>query len=173
MGHLQLSDHEVQNRQTGEQKTHWEQRCWTKKTQIWWLCLTCPSASFAFQFGEFVPRDRSAAKGPMMWVSWYLLSDVDNFMSVRQRFCCLFASSVPSVSLAEPFKENSHLRIRSYLWFAFTVIAAVCFPIISVQAVVEYIFCYPGSYDRTLSCYTGYISWFAKINLGRNRQRSL
>lgn len=46
-----LSDHLVQHRQTGEQMTHY-------------LCLTCPSASYALQFGNFVPVDRSAAKGP-------------------------------------------------------------------------------------------------------------
>ena len=29
-----------------------------------YLWLTCPSASYALQFGNFVPVDRSAAKGP-------------------------------------------------------------------------------------------------------------
>ena len=28
-------------------------------------CLTCPSASFALQFGDFVLRGRSDAKGPL------------------------------------------------------------------------------------------------------------
>ena len=35
------------------------------------LCLTWPSASFAPQFGDFVPRDRSAAaKGPFPRCDW-------------------------------------------------------------------------------------------------------
>ena len=62
MGPLQLGSHMVQNRQTGEQMTHW-------KIQIWCLCLTCPSASFGHQFGDFVPRDCSAAKGPLEVIS--------------------------------------------------------------------------------------------------------
>ena len=36
------------------------------------LCLTCPSASFALQFGDFLPRDRSAAKGPLKSTSLIL-----------------------------------------------------------------------------------------------------
>ena len=42
------------NQQSGEQMTYWDK---TKKIQIWWLCFTCPSASFALQFGDFVPCD--------------------------------------------------------------------------------------------------------------------
>ena len=30
------------------------------------LCLSCPSATFALQYGGFVPRDRLAAKGLLM-----------------------------------------------------------------------------------------------------------
>ena len=40
--------------------------CWAKKIQIWWLSLTCPSASFALQYSNFVPRDCSAAKVPFL-----------------------------------------------------------------------------------------------------------
>ena len=60
MDSLQLGDHVVQNRQTGEQMTHWDK----KPPNLNFLCFTCPSVSFALQFGDFVPRDRSAAKGP-------------------------------------------------------------------------------------------------------------
>ena len=36
------------------------------KIQIWWLCVTCLS-HLLFQFGDFfVPRDRSAANGPLV-----------------------------------------------------------------------------------------------------------
>ena len=58
MGLLQLSNHVVQNRHT---------------VQIWWLSLTCPSASFALQYGDFVPRDCSAVKGPFRELSgdWF------------------------------------------------------------------------------------------------------
>ena len=61
MGLLQLSNHVVQNRHTGEQMTHWDMLN-KENIQIWWLSLTCPSA-FALQYGDFVPRDCSAAKG--------------------------------------------------------------------------------------------------------------
>ena len=44
MGLLQLSNHVVQNRHTGEQMTHWD--ILNKEIQIWWLSLTCPSVSF-------------------------------------------------------------------------------------------------------------------------------
>ena len=39
--------------------------CSMKKIQIWCLCLTYPSASFALQFDDFVPPNCSAAKGPL------------------------------------------------------------------------------------------------------------
>ena len=68
MGLLKLSDHLVQNRQTAEQMMHWNKL--TKKIQIWWLCLTCPRASLALQFGDFVPRDCSAANGPLADSQW-------------------------------------------------------------------------------------------------------
>ena len=64
MAPLQPSDPLVQNRQTGEQIGR-TGTCRTKKIQICWLCLTCPSASFALQLGDFVPRDRLAAKSPL------------------------------------------------------------------------------------------------------------
>ena len=61
MGLLQLSNHTVQNRQTGEQMPHWDML--NKENSNLVDCLTCPSTSFALQFGDFVPRDCSAAKG--------------------------------------------------------------------------------------------------------------
>lgn len=59
IGPLQLSDQVVHSGQTGEQTTHWDMP--TKPPNLNGLCLTCPSAPSAHQFGE--PRDRSAAKG--------------------------------------------------------------------------------------------------------------
>ena len=50
------------NRQTGEQMMHWDML--NKENSNLVALLTCPSASFAHQFGGFVPRDRSAAQGP-------------------------------------------------------------------------------------------------------------
>ena len=38
-------------------ESKWRTRtCWTKKIQIWWLCLSCPRASFALECEDFVPR---------------------------------------------------------------------------------------------------------------------
>ena len=48
-------------RHTGEQMAHWDML--NKENSNWWLSLTCPSAYFALQYGDFVPRDCSAAKG--------------------------------------------------------------------------------------------------------------
>ena len=62
MGHLQLSDHVAQNLQTGEQVTPWDML--NKATKFEFFSLTFPSALFALQFGDCVPRDRSAANGP-------------------------------------------------------------------------------------------------------------
>jgi len=59
MGPFQLSDHVLQK--ANDALRHIE----ITKVQIWRLCVTCPSASFAFQFGGLIPRDRSAAKGPL------------------------------------------------------------------------------------------------------------
>ena len=64
IGPLQLTIHVVQNRHAGEQKSHWDK---TNKTYMIWngnfLCLSCPSATFALQHGGFVPREWLAAKG--------------------------------------------------------------------------------------------------------------
>ena len=53
-----------QNRRAGEQKLHWDK---TKKSYIIlngnFLCLSCPSATFALQHGNFVPPEWLAAKG--------------------------------------------------------------------------------------------------------------
>ena len=53
MGSLHLSNHAVQNRQTGE---HWAML--NKENLNVWICLTCPIASLALHFGHFVARDR-------------------------------------------------------------------------------------------------------------------
>ena len=45
-----------------EQTMHWDML--NNKNSNLGLCLTCPSASFALQYGGFVPCDCSAAKGP-------------------------------------------------------------------------------------------------------------
>ena len=38
-------------------ESKWRTRtCWTKEIQIWWLCLSCPRASFALECEDFVPR---------------------------------------------------------------------------------------------------------------------
>ena len=56
---------------TPKLKSRWRTgTCRTKNIQIWWLCLSCPSVSFALQFGYFVPRDCSAAKLPFCRVDW-------------------------------------------------------------------------------------------------------
>ena len=48
----------------GEQTSHWDK---TNKRHIIlngnFLCLSCPSATFAIQHGGFVPREWLAAKG--------------------------------------------------------------------------------------------------------------
>lgn len=64
IGSLQLSDHVVQK--IAELESKWRTgTCQRKKIQIWWLWLTCPSASFVLQFVDFVSRDWSGAKGPL------------------------------------------------------------------------------------------------------------
>ena len=65
----------------------------TKKIQNWWLCLTCPRVSLALQFDDFAPRDRSAAKGPLLLVlkcthsSNIGLGDIGWHTSHEQREC--------------------------------------------------------------------------------------
>ena len=59
MGPLQLSDHVVQSRQTGEQMTHWEMFNKENSNLVALFnmsqCVICSPV--------FVPRDRLAAKG--------------------------------------------------------------------------------------------------------------
>ena len=59
---LQLSDHVVQNRQTGEQMTHGDMLNKEKSKLVALFnmsqCVICSPV------WRFVPRDRSAAKGP-------------------------------------------------------------------------------------------------------------
>jgi len=55
---LQLAIHVVQSRHAGEQKLHWDK---TKQETYRilndnFLCLSCPSATFALQQGGFVPQ---------------------------------------------------------------------------------------------------------------------
>ena len=59
--------------------THWDML--NKENSNWWLSLTCSSASFALQYGDFVPRDYSAAKGPL------LLSGPKVSISQRRQRC--------------------------------------------------------------------------------------
>ena len=66
MSQLQLSDHVVQKSpywRANDAPGHVEER---KFKFGGFLSLTCPSASFALQYGDFVPRDSSAAKGPLL-----------------------------------------------------------------------------------------------------------
>ena len=62
MGLLWLSNHMVQNRQTGEQMMHWDM---LNKENSNLESLFMSHVSFAHQFGDFVPHDCSAAKGPL------------------------------------------------------------------------------------------------------------
>ena len=55
IGSLQVAIHVVQNRRAGEQKTYIILNCN-------FLCLSCPSATFAHQHGGFAPRDWLPAK---------------------------------------------------------------------------------------------------------------
>ena len=55
MGPLQLSNHVVQNRQSGDQMMHWDMLNKEKSNLMAFFNLT--SASFALQFGDFVPCD--------------------------------------------------------------------------------------------------------------------
>ena len=63
MGLLQVSNHVMQNRQTGDQAMPWDML--NKENSNWWLCLTYPIVSFALQLGFFAPYDHSAATGPL------------------------------------------------------------------------------------------------------------
>ena len=67
IGPLQLAIHVVQNHHAGEQKSLWDKT--TKRHTILngnFLCLSCPSATFALQHGGCVPREWLAAKGLLM-----------------------------------------------------------------------------------------------------------
>ena len=63
MGHLQLSDHVVQNRQTGEQMMQWDMLN-KENSNLVAFFFTCPNASIALQFGDLyhVVAHRSSAK---------------------------------------------------------------------------------------------------------------
>ena len=53
MGPLYLAIHVIQNRRTGEQDKQKAYIILNGK----FLCLSCPSATFALQYGGFVPCD--------------------------------------------------------------------------------------------------------------------
>ena len=63
MGPLQLSDHVVQTRQTGEQMTHWDML--NKATKFGFSFFNMAQCVICSPVWRFVPRDRSAAKGPL------------------------------------------------------------------------------------------------------------
>ena len=65
MGLLQLSNHVVQNRQTGEQATHWDMLNKENSNLVALFNISIPIVSFALQLGYFVPHDHSAATGPL------------------------------------------------------------------------------------------------------------
>ena len=71
IGPLQVAVNVVQNRRTGEQKSHWDK---TNKGNyhliiMYAFCLSCPSATFAHQYGGFVPREWLPAKGLLLgWI---------------------------------------------------------------------------------------------------------
>ena len=64
MGLLQLSNHVVQNRHTGEQMTHWDMLKKENSNLVAFFnmsqCVICSPV------WRFVPRDCSAAKGPLL-----------------------------------------------------------------------------------------------------------
>ena len=60
---LQLAIHVVQNPHVGEQKLLWDKIKADIILNGNFLCLSCPSATFALQFGGFIPREWLAAKG--------------------------------------------------------------------------------------------------------------
>lgn len=66
IGPLQLAIHVVQNRHAGEQKTHWGKQTkgiYTFKINSNFLCLSCPSTTFALKCFGLVPREWLDAKG--------------------------------------------------------------------------------------------------------------
>ena len=60
------------NCQTGEQMMHWDML--DKASKFEFSLFNMSSASFAHQFGDFVPCDLSAAKGPLLFPGTFLLS---------------------------------------------------------------------------------------------------
>ena len=57
---MQLAIHMVQNRHAGEQKAHWDKQTkgiYTFKINGNFLCLSCPSTTFALKYGGLVPRE--------------------------------------------------------------------------------------------------------------------
>ena len=97
MGPLQLAIHVVQNHRAEEQKSHWDK---TNKGNYHlklcnMSCLSCPSATFALQRGDFVPREWLAAKS-LLSVSehnihsfqldvirtWQFLCDINSILEI-------------------------------------------------------------------------------------------
>ena len=62
MGPLQLSDRVVQNRQTGDQMTHWDML--NKATKFEFSLFKMAQCVICSPVWRFVPRDCSATKGP-------------------------------------------------------------------------------------------------------------
>ena len=62
IGLLQLSNHVVQIRQTGEQMTHRDML--KKASKFEFSFFNVSQCVISLQFGDFVPRGRSAANGP-------------------------------------------------------------------------------------------------------------
>ena len=66
------------------------------------LCLTWPCASFAHQFGDFEPRDRSAAKGPLFFnADYYAEHPIFKESSVDARYPVDIISSMALQRQAE------------------------------------------------------------------------
>lgn len=66
---MQLAIHVVQNRHAGEQKAHWDKQTkgiYTFKINGNFLCLNCPSTTFALKCFGLVPREWLDAKGLLL-----------------------------------------------------------------------------------------------------------
>ena len=76
MGPLQLSDHLVQNRQTGEQMTHWDML--NKATKFECSLFSMSQCVNSSSVCDFVPRDRSAAKRSFQEIAVTLISTIND-----------------------------------------------------------------------------------------------
>ena len=129
IGPLQLAIHVVQNHHAGEQKSLWDKT--TKRHTILngnFLCLSCPSATFALQHGGCVPREWLAAKGLLMltppsprptgmWLlenstCWkiFVLSQCD-FCSPARRLCATWMASCKGPINADTTFPTPHWNV--------------------------------------------------------------